>query len=124
MQARGELLGLRKSDVDLSSGLINVPRSHGRETTKGGRAEAIPMDRELVPYVQQALARSPAESTGTWHPATCSRRSTGSADRITSEYARRPVLVVDEAHHLRADVLLEDYACSPTTRWTRRTGSR
>jgi integrase len=59
---RGELLGLRKSDVDLSSGLINVSRSHGRETTKGGRAEAIPMARELVPYVQQALARSPAES--------------------------------------------------------------
>jgi integrase len=59
---RGELLGLRKRDVDLSSGLINVSRSHGRETTKGGRAEAIPMARELVPYVQQALARSPADS--------------------------------------------------------------
>jgi integrase len=40
---RGELLGLRKSDIDLASGLISVSRSHGRETTKGQRAEAIPV---------------------------------------------------------------------------------
>ncbi len=55
---RGELLGLRKSDVDLTAGLINVARSHGRGTTKGKRAEAIPIARELVPYLQQALKRS------------------------------------------------------------------
>jgi integrase len=59
---RGELLGLRKSDVDLTSGLVNVSRSHGRDTTKGSRAEAIPMARELLPYLQQALARSPVDS--------------------------------------------------------------
>jgi integrase len=59
---RGELLGLRKSDVDLASGRINVSRSHGRETTKGQRAEAIPVARELAPYLRQALACSPKDS--------------------------------------------------------------
>jgi integrase len=57
----GELLGLRKSDVDLSAGLINITRSHAQGTTKGKRAEAIPIARELVPYLQQALKRSPSE---------------------------------------------------------------
>jgi len=59
---RGELLGLRKSDVDLTAGLVIVSRSHGRETTKGKRAEAVPIARDLVPYLQQAVARSPAHS--------------------------------------------------------------
>src|SRR4051794_7461419 len=45
---KGELLGLRKSDIDFSAGLISIARSYGRETTKGQRAEAIPMARELV----------------------------------------------------------------------------
>jgi integrase len=58
---RGELPGLRKSDVDLSAGLINIARSHAHGTTKGKRAEAIPIARELVPYLQQALKRSPCE---------------------------------------------------------------
>ena len=59
---RGELLGLRKGDVDLASGLIGISRSHGRDTTKGSRAEAIPVARELVPYLQHALARSLVDS--------------------------------------------------------------
>jgi len=58
---RGELLGLRKSDVDLAAGLINIARSHDQGTTKGKRAEAIPIARELIPYLQQALKRSPSE---------------------------------------------------------------
>ena len=58
---RGELLGLRKSDVDLSAGLINISRSHAQGTTKGKRAEAIPIARELIPYLQQALKRSSSE---------------------------------------------------------------
>jgi integrase len=58
---RGELLGLRKSDVDLAAGLINITRSHDQATTKGKRAEAIPIARELVPYLQQALKRAPSD---------------------------------------------------------------
>jgi hypothetical protein len=36
---KGELFGLRKTDVDLVLGMITVGRSHDRDTTKGGRAE-------------------------------------------------------------------------------------
>jgi integrase len=50
---KGELLGLRKSDIDLPNRLIIVNRSYDRETTKGGRAEAIPMAAELVPYLSR-----------------------------------------------------------------------
>ena len=49
---RGELLGLRNSDVDLAAGLIGISRSHGRESTKGKRDEAIPIARKLVPYLR------------------------------------------------------------------------
>ena len=41
---KGELFGLRKPDVDFVSGLITVGHSHDRDTTKGNRAEAIPIN--------------------------------------------------------------------------------
>ena len=58
---RGELLGLQKSDLDLSAGLIVVTRSHERDTTKGSRAEVIPIATELRPYLKEAVASSPSE---------------------------------------------------------------
>jgi integrase len=58
---KGELLGLRKSDVDLPSRFIIVNRSYDRETTKGGRAEAIPIAHELVPYLAAAIKISPSD---------------------------------------------------------------
>src|SRR5437868_7855083 len=36
---KGELFGLRKTDVDLSRTLLMVCRSYDRETTKGAREE-------------------------------------------------------------------------------------
>ncbi len=57
---RGELLGLRKSDVDLDSRLISVCRSHGRDTTKGGHADVIPIAIELLPYLRSAVEASPS----------------------------------------------------------------
>lgn len=57
---KGELLGLRKSDVDLGNRLLTVCRSWERETTKGGRAEVLPIAAELVPYLEEALSRSPS----------------------------------------------------------------
>jgi hypothetical protein len=39
--SKGELLGLRKSDVDLANRLIIVSRSYDRESTKGGTAESV-----------------------------------------------------------------------------------
>jgi len=58
---RGELLGLRKQDVDLDARLLTVARSYDRDTTKGGHADVIPIARELVPFLREAMARSPSE---------------------------------------------------------------
>src|SRR5215472_17027506 len=58
---RGELLALRKSDVDLEAGTIAVCRSHGSETTKGGHADLLPVAEELRPYLNAALNASPSE---------------------------------------------------------------
>lgn len=60
---KGELLGLRKSDVDFDSGLITVARSYERDTTKGGHADRIPIAAELVSYLRSALAASPPPSS-------------------------------------------------------------
>jgi integrase len=58
---RGELLGLRKQDVDLDARLLTVARSYDHDTTKGGHADVIPIAKELVPFLREALTRSPSE---------------------------------------------------------------
>ena len=58
---KGELLGLRKTDVDLGARLLTVARSYDRDSTKGGHADVIPIAAELVPYLERALAASPSE---------------------------------------------------------------
>jgi len=58
---KGELLGLRKEDVDLGARLITIRRSHDRDTTKGGHADAIPINDELTPYLEVAMAASKTE---------------------------------------------------------------
>ena len=58
---KGELFALRKADVDFDAGLIMVSRSHDRDIPKGGRAEAIPINSELVAYLKRAIAASPSE---------------------------------------------------------------
>ncbi len=58
---KGELFGLRKSDVDLDHRTITVRRSYDRETTKGGHADAIPIAEALVPFLEEALASSTSE---------------------------------------------------------------
>ena len=58
---KGELLALRKADVDFSARLITIGRSHNRDTTKGNHTDAIPMARELVPYLRAAIDASPSE---------------------------------------------------------------
>src|SRR5216683_1617595 len=52
---RGELLALRKADVDLDAGTIAVCRSHGNATTKGGHADLLPIAEELHPYLRARL---------------------------------------------------------------------
>jgi integrase len=58
---KGELAGLRKADVDLKARLIQICRSYDRSTTKGGRAAAIPIARELGSYLEQAMRASTSE---------------------------------------------------------------
>ncbi len=57
---KGELLALRKADVDFSARLITVRRSHDRDTTKGNHADAIPIAGELLPYLRAAIEASPS----------------------------------------------------------------
>src|ERR1700704_3510484 len=58
---KGELIGLRKKDVDLKRRLLTVERSYERDTTKGGHSDVIPIAAELEPYLRAAL-RGPS-----WH---------------------------------------------------------
>jgi integrase len=58
---KGELFALQKADVDFDAGLIIVSRSHDRDIPKGGRAEAIPINAELVNYLNRAITASPSE---------------------------------------------------------------
>lgn len=58
---KGELLGLRKTSVDLTNKLLTVAYSYGRETTKGGHADVVPIASELVPYLQEAINRSASD---------------------------------------------------------------
>jgi len=55
---KGELLGVRKTDVDLVGERITVTRTYDRDTTKSGHAEALPIATELMPYLRVAMDRS------------------------------------------------------------------
>jgi integrase len=71
---KGELFGLRKTDVDLDIGVIMVQRSYDRVTTKGKGSDAIPVAAELRPYLEHALRISPSDlvprEDGTMHAET------------------------------------------------------
>jgi integrase len=55
---KGELFGLRKTDVHLPRRLLMVRRSYDRDTTKGAREEAVPIATALVPFLEEALDAS------------------------------------------------------------------
>jgi hypothetical protein len=57
---KGELFGLKKEDVDFDLRLIFARHSYDRDTTKGGHEEALPMAKELIPYLKEAVRRSPS----------------------------------------------------------------
>lgn len=58
---KGELLALRKVDVDLKNRRLTVCRSHERNTTKGGRHDVSVIPIELLPFLAEAIATSPSE---------------------------------------------------------------
>ncbi len=57
---KGELLGLRKTDVSLAERTIMVGRSYDHDTTKGGHTDLLPVPDLLVPWLEEALRRSPS----------------------------------------------------------------
>lgn len=57
---KGELCGLLKEDVDLEHRTLFVGRSYGRDTTKGGHEDYLPIPEPLVPFLEDALERAGA----------------------------------------------------------------
>jgi len=89
---KGELLALRKTDVDLQRRLLTVARSGNRDTTKGGHADAIPIHPELVPFLQTALDASPS---GLLFPHVCAkscRKCPGKGGPMRRDVATESVL--------------------------------
>jgi integrase len=89
---KGELAGLRKSDVDFTGRLINVCRSYGRDTTKGGRAEAVPIASELLPYLEAAIKRSPSELVFPNEDGSMMKEEASLQERLQSALARAGIV--------------------------------
>ena len=54
---KGELCGLLKTDVDLRGRTLTVARSYDHNTTKGGRADVLPIAAPLIPYLERRTRR-------------------------------------------------------------------
>lgn len=54
---KGEVFALHVRNVDLARGVINVERSHARNTTKGGKPRVVPIPPELLPILKMELGR-------------------------------------------------------------------
>jgi len=89
---KGEILGLRKVDVDLKARLIYVGRSYDKDTTKNGKAEAVPIATELVPYLEGAIARSCSNLLFPRADGTMMSRWTPLADVLRSALARAGIV--------------------------------
>lgn len=77
---RGELLALRRSDLDLAEGTIAVQRSGvDSDTTKGGHADLIPIASQLRPFLAVALAHSKSELV---FPGPSQRKARGKGARL------------------------------------------
>ncbi len=58
---KGELLALRKCDIDLAARELTVRRSWKLDLTKGGHERVLPVVGELVPFLESAIEQSPSE---------------------------------------------------------------
>jgi len=58
---KGEVLGLRRQDVDLRRRLIHVRRSFDNPTTKTDEEATIPLPSPLLPYLKDAMDRAKGE---------------------------------------------------------------
>lgn len=57
----GEMLGLKKEDVNLATRMILVRRSHARATTKTGTWREVPIPDEALTDLETAISASPTE---------------------------------------------------------------
>ncbi len=58
---KGELFGLKKSDVDLQNRMLLVARSYDKPTTKGGHADIVPISQPLIQVLEGAIQESSSE---------------------------------------------------------------
>ncbi len=97
---KGELLGLRKRDVDLGGGFVEVSRSYDSDTTKGARAALVPIAEGLRPYLVAALQEGKgdllfARPDGTMH------RQDLALDRVLRRAMGRAGIVTGYRHACR-----------------------
>jgi len=97
---KGELFALRKGDIDFDAGVIMVSRSHDRDIPKGGRVEAVPINRELVPYLKKAMTASPSELVFPNDDGTMLPRHTA-LEHVLRRAMRRAGLVTGYVHKCR-----------------------
>jgi integrase len=57
----GELLALKREDIDFARGVVLVRRSHGRDTTKTGRERVVPIVRAVAGDLQHAVDLEPGQ---------------------------------------------------------------
>jgi integrase len=58
---KGELCGLKKTNLDFQVKEITIAHSYDYDSSKGGHQDVIPMAEPLVPYLKAAVAASPSE---------------------------------------------------------------
>lgn len=112
---KGELLALKKQDVDLVGGTITVRRSNNFDTTKGEHEDELPIANELRPFLARAMDDSHSELVfprpdGKQHPSDLPlqkvlRRAMGRAGIVTgySHVCRRKGCGYEERRDNAAD---------------------
>jgi integrase len=89
---KGELLALRKTDVDLQSRLLTVCCSWQRDTTKGGHTDVLPIAAELVPFLEEAIRRSPSALVFPAEDGTMMRRDVALEDVLRRALGRAGIV--------------------------------
>ncbi len=97
---KGEVCGLKKSDVDLEALTVRVARSYEYDTTKGGKVAVLPLPEPLLPYLRDAMARSPSEYVFPG-PAGTMRTQDSSPHKIVRSSLNRAGLVDGYRHTCR-----------------------
>jgi integrase len=98
---KGELFGLRKCDVDFDLRLILVRRSYDRDVTKGEHEDGVPMATELLPYLRDAVDRSPSDLVFPRTDGSMYAQTT-QLEQVLRRALRRAGIIVGYRHKCRA----------------------